>query len=377
MRELSKVIALKNLVRAENLRTSPPGYVNGCRLQKSEDGTTVIVQPGVVEVAGIQIINPSEHLVVDTDFTSPRANSVTYYLYLTKDRVFKADLLAPMFSSTYYCLMHPYAAWRSLGYFVLDEYGQVVYLVSVEEIDTSVILVRDQLGLFTAENLEAVLAELGGLGAQLEEDLEDLAGEGRTTETVKDNADDIGNLAGAGRTTETVKQNADAITAKGVPTGATMMWWAATPPTGWLICDGSSQLIADYAALSAVIRDTFGGADGTHFYLPNPQGLSPTGVGAQDINARTKTGPALGEVREDKMQGHWHTVERGATSGGGKSYCATSGSSGRDPIETGGSIESSWAFGATTIGSDTVNGPPRPGAYTHGPEIGVHFIIKT
>ena len=42
-------------------------------------------------------------------------------------------------------------------------------------------------------------------------DITDLAGVGRTTETVKGNADDISDLAGVGRTTETVKANADDI----------------------------------------------------------------------------------------------------------------------------------------------------------------------
>jgi hypothetical protein len=177
-------------------------------------------------------------------------------------------------------------------------------------------------------------------------------------------------LAGSGRTTETVKANADAIALiNSVPTGATMMWWTATPPTGWLICDGSSLLIADYAALSAVIRGTFGGADGTHFYLPNFKGISPTGVGAQDINARTKTGPDLGVVREDQMQGHYHANLASIfnTSAGAKS----------DP----GAGASFGTFANNPIGSpitDGTNGTPRSNyAYTHGPEIGVHFIIKT
>jgi len=43
--------------------------------------------------------------------------------------------------------------------------------------------------------------------------IDNLAGAGRTTETVKGNADNIGNLAGAGRTTETVKANKDLIDA--------------------------------------------------------------------------------------------------------------------------------------------------------------------
>ncbi|QJD81711.1 hypothetical protein [Cohnella herbarum] len=48
---------------------------------------------------------------------------------------------------------------------------------------------------------------------QVIDDVVDLAGAGRTTQTVKGNTDAISNLAGAGRTTETVKGNADALAA--------------------------------------------------------------------------------------------------------------------------------------------------------------------
>lgn len=51
----------------------------------------------------------------------------------------------------------------------------------------------------------------GSVQEQIEVAIDDLAGAGRTTETVKGNADDIAGIAGAGRTAETVKQNADDI----------------------------------------------------------------------------------------------------------------------------------------------------------------------
>jgi hypothetical protein len=60
-----------------------------------------------------------------------------------------------------------------------------------------------------ADDINEVHEVIGTLNQQVE----DLSGEGRTTETVKGNADAIANLAGEGRTTETVKGNADAIAA--------------------------------------------------------------------------------------------------------------------------------------------------------------------
>ncbi|MDQ7095938.1 hypothetical protein REC12_20295 [Desulfosporosinus sp. PR] len=53
----------------------------------------------------------------------------------------------------------------------------------------------------------------GDVAANLANQINSLAGTGRTTETVKANADAITNLAGTGRTTQTVKGNADAIAA--------------------------------------------------------------------------------------------------------------------------------------------------------------------
>ena len=84
---------------------------------------------------------------------------------------------------------------------------------------------------------------------QLIDNLIDLAGSGRTTETVKDNADDIAGLAGVI-----------------IPFGGT------SAPSGYLLCDGSNLLRASYAALFAVIGTAFGTEDGTHFNIPDLRG---------------------------------------------------------------------------------------------------------
>jgi microcystin-dependent protein len=62
--------------------------------------------------------------------------------------------------------------------------------------------------------------------------------------------------------------------------GDIKIWPAATPPTGWLLCDGSSLLRAgQYAALFAVVGTSFGSADGTHFNLPDMRGRVVAGYG--------------------------------------------------------------------------------------------------
>lgn len=56
-----------------------------------------------------------------------------------------------------------------------------------------------------------------------------------------------------------------------------LQWPTATPPTGWLICDGSIQLIATYPALAAELGTTYGGDGITTFGLPDMRGRFPLG----------------------------------------------------------------------------------------------------
>lgn len=64
-------------------------------------------------------------------------------------------------------------------------------------------------------------------------------------------------------------------------TGEIRMWPIATPPAGWFNCDGSIVSRATYAALFAVISDTYWVGDGsTTFGIPNFNNKSPIGVDA-------------------------------------------------------------------------------------------------
>jgi len=67
------------------------------------------------------------------------------------------------------------------------------------------------------------------------------------------------------------------------------MWATDTAPTGWVLCDGTSYLRSDLAALFAVIGTTYGAADGTHFNVPDCRGRAPVGyaagAGNADVNA--------------------------------------------------------------------------------------------
>lgn len=86
--------------------------------------------------------------------------------------------------------------------------------------------------------------------------------------------------------------------------GSVKAWTAETAPDGWLICDGSEVSRTVYSRLFSVIGVVYGEGDSsTTFNLPDTQAVSIKGIGTQEINGRTKTGPAsLGEKQEDQMQ---------------------------------------------------------------------------
>jgi hypothetical protein len=68
-----------------------------------------------------------------------------------------------------------------------------------------------------------------------------------------------------------------------VPTGGLMMWPTVTPPTGFLLCNGSAVSRITYAALFAVLGSTFGNGDGINtFNLPDYRNRTAIGAGSLD-----------------------------------------------------------------------------------------------
>lgn len=134
----------------------------------------------------------------------------------------------------------------------------------------------------------------------------------------------------------------DAIAAALVPvaaittalTGQVAAWATATPPTGWLECDGASLLRADYAALFAVIGVTWGTVDGTHFTLPDLRGEFIRGY---DNGKGTDPARAFASSQTDEFEAHTHTTPTvqtnmnstgGTTTGGAAGSGTTTGSAG-------------------------------------------------
>jgi microcystin-dependent protein len=113
-----------------------------------------------------------------------------------------------------------------------------------------------------------------------------------------------------------------------LPAGMIVPYAAAAAPTGWLMCDGSSQLKATYPVLAALITTTYGAGDATHFVLPDLRGRVVAGLdnlGGSDAGrlAEANTlGLAIGAETvtltsaQSGMPQHQHGVSDGARSSG-------------------------------------------------------------
>jgi len=89
----------------------------------------------------------------------------------------------------------------------------------------------------------------------------------------------------------------------GVPVGSGALWFTATPPANWLICDGSSLDTTVYATLFAAIGYTFGGS-GANFNLPDLRSRFPMGGGTLAATG----GEATHVLTAAEMPAHAHTL---------------------------------------------------------------------
>lgn len=89
-----------------------------------------------------------------------------------------------------------------------------------------------------------------------------------------------------------------------VPAGAILPFAAASPPTGWLVCDGAEVLRADYAELFAEIGTVWGnGDDATTFALPDFRGEFLRGW---DAGRGADAGRQFGSYQSHAVEQHQH-----------------------------------------------------------------------
>jgi microcystin-dependent protein len=108
-----------------------------------------------------------------------------------------------------------------------------------------------------------------------------------------------------------VYDDQQAAVQSGAPVGSGALWFAATPPANWLICDGSSLDTTTYAALFAVIGTKYGSADASHFNLPNLLEAFPLGAGATHALAATG-GEATHLLTTAEIPAHTHPASQAA-----------------------------------------------------------------
>lgn len=151
------------------------------------------------------------------------------------------------------------------------------------------------------------------------------------------------------------------------PTGTILAFAGASVPVGFLMADGSSQLRSAYPVLFGVIGTLYGSVDGTHFNLPDAQGIFLRGAGTQTMGGVPYTA-VLGTIQADAFQGHFQAANSSSTvvaSGGTFGYLEGNNNGGvRTPD-------------GAVLQSDGVNGTPRIAGETRPAAIGVNFIIKT
>ena len=120
-----------------------------------------------------------------------------------------------------------------------------------------------------------------------------------------------------------------------MPIGTILAYSAATAPSGWLLCDGSSYSTSAYPDLFALIQYTFGGSGGS-FNVPdfrgrflrgwaNGQARDPDRTSRTAMNTGGNTGDSIGSVQDDNFKEHNHQGSHLVNTGGGGSgaYGAT------------------------------------------------------
>ena len=95
----------------------------------------------------------------------------------------------------------------------------------------------------------------------------------------------------------------DVVGMGGTPVGTIINYGGVTPPSGFIVCDGTEQLKATYPYLYAAIGDAWGtGSTSDHFVLPNQAqgglGNFMRGVGAVGV----------GSYQADVFKSHNHST---------------------------------------------------------------------
>lgn len=175
----------------------------------------------------------------------------------------------------------------------------------------------------------------------------------------------------------------------GTLTGEIKMWGVPTPPTGFLLCDGSAVSRVTYAKLFAVYNSAFGNGDGTTtFNLPNYMDKMPIGAGnlynlaaaggSKDAiavsHSHTVTDPGHSHGVTDP--GHAHSIgytgNLGYSGGGGNASTFWGAGSNQGTNSAGTGISLQGASTGLTVASAGASGTNA----NLPPYLGIYFIVR-
>jgi microcystin-dependent protein len=183
--------------------------------------------------------------------------------------------------------------------------------------------------------------------------------------------------AATGTSTTQLATTAFATAAISPFTGSMLMWPTATPPSGFLLCNGQTASRATYAALFAVVGVLFGAGDGsTTFTLPDYRDRMPVGAGT------TYSANSLGGSKDASLPSHTHTATSTVTDPGHfhtVAYQSTAGGADYGSAVAGASAGSQTNSAVTNITVATTNASAGVSATNANlpPYLGIFFIIKT
>lgn len=160
-------------------------------------------------------------------------------------------------------------------------------------------------------------------------------------------------------------KNADKATTadNGNPAGTVISFAGATSPIGYLVCDGSSVLRADYPDLFAALGTAWGSANAAEFNLPDlrgqflrgqdqGEGVDPNAVARTAQNSGGNSGDNVGSVQADIYGSHNHSpavvgipLNSGYLGSGNKDF---SGGGGTNLGSSGTAFSTAYSGGAET-----------------------------
>ena len=187
--------------------------------------------------------------------------------------------------------------------------------------------------------------------------------------------DTPGTYSGAGGKSVVVNAGATGLefvsTSSSIPVGAVTLFAGATPPSGWVVCDGDTLNQTTYADLYTAIGNTWntGGEPAGEFRIPDMRGIFAKGAGTNvhsgivDGSGAAYVGSALGTYETDRLQGHDHTGYTLSPGGGSTGW--PSGGDGLNLTTVGVTNDAAGSYGTA-----------RPANTTQPANACMHYIIK-